>query len=85
MSSVNCDIQERASALLQEMFNVSPEQIQENASLSEDLDLDSIDTIDLLSRLNEEFSLELTPFEFQGCNSLGQFLEKLVQCQQALK
>ena len=75
-------IQKKVTDLLVDMFNIGPEQINAEASLSADLDLDSIDTIDLLSRLNEEFSLDLSPFDFQGCSTLGQFLEKLEKCHQ---
>ena len=71
----------RATELLVEMFRIDPPHIVKEASLREDLDLDSIDTIDLLSKLNQEFSLELTPFDFLDCKSLGDFLNRLEEKQ----
>lgn len=70
-------ISTRATELLVQMFGIDQPQITKEASLREDLDLDSIDTIDLLSTLNQEFALELTPFDFLDCKSLGDFLDRL--------
>jgi acyl carrier protein len=72
-------IQERAKTLLQEMFKLDPQKLKGDASLFDDLDLDSIDVIDLLTQLNDEFTLELSPFDFENCQTLDQFLQKLNQ------
>lgn len=76
------DIKKRVEVLLEEMFKIQTDSLSAEASLQEDLDLDSIDTIDLLSRLNEEYAIDLSPFDFEGCSTLGQFLERLEKCQQ---
>lgn len=76
------DIARRAQALLVETFNVVKEKMHEDALLSDELDVDSIDMIELLSTLNDEFSIDLTPFDFEGCRTLGQFLQRLVEAQQ---
>ena len=63
------EIKERALNLLNEMFGIEQSRLVPKASLLNDLDLDSIDTIDLLMKLNEEFQLELSPFDFENCNT----------------
>ena len=74
-------IAKRAQALLVETFHVAKDKMHAEASLSDELDVDSIDVIELLSTLNDEFSLDLTPFDFEGCQTLGQFLQRLVEAQ----
>ena len=70
-------IEQRAKILLSEMFGINQNKLTPNALLLSDLDLDSIDVIDLLMKLNDEFSLELSPFDFENCETLEQFLKKL--------
>lgn len=71
------DISSRAKILLTEMFGISPEALKPESSLNTDLGLDSIDTIDLLTTLNDEFNLDLSPFDFEGCELLNDFLLRL--------
>ncbi len=55
----------RLSEVLVETFELSPGQIQPTAHLIDDLDLDSIDLIDLVVRLEEETSLDLVQDELK--------------------
>lgn len=80
MVQANIDI--RAKALIIEMFGVAEEKIIPEASLTSDLDLDSIDTIDLLSTLNDEFLIDASPFDFEGCETIGAFLERLKELEE---
>ncbi|HMO17697.1 MAG TPA: phosphopantetheine-binding protein [Oligoflexia bacterium] len=70
-------IETRAKVLLTEMFGVEEGKILPTASLVDDLGLDSIDTIDLLSRLNDEYLIDASPFDFEGCSTLEAFLVAL--------
>lgn len=55
----------RLSEVLVETFELSRGQIQPTAHLIDDLDLDSIDLIDLVVRLEEETSLDLVEDELK--------------------
>jgi acyl carrier protein len=55
----------RVSEVLVETFGVEPDQIQATTHLIDDLDLDSIDLIDLVVRLEEETSLDLAEDELR--------------------
>lgn len=70
-------IADRAKTLLIEMFGIAESKLTPNASLVNDLDLDSIDIIDLLMKLNDEYSLDLSPFDFENCDTLEQFTARL--------
>lgn len=59
------------------MFGVAPSMLTLETRLKEDLDLDSIDLIDIISRANDDLKLELTPFDFDGCSTLGDFIDKV--------
>lgn len=74
---MNSKISARASVLLTEMFGISADKLKPESSLTADLGLDSIDTIDLLTSLNDEFDLDLSPFDFEGCSLLNEFLLRL--------
>jgi acyl carrier protein len=55
----------RLSEVLVETFDLSPGQLQPTAHLIDDLDLDSIDLIDLVVRLQEETDLDLVEEELK--------------------
>ena len=55
----------RVSEVLVETFDVEPDRIQPATHLIDDLDLDSIDLIDLVVRLEEETGLDLAEDELR--------------------
>jgi acyl carrier protein len=57
-------IEARIIAGLAKIKKTKPETIQKQASLIEDLDIDSLDTLDLVFQLEEEFDIEI-PQEHQ--------------------
>ena len=73
----NDSLENEAKSLISEMFDIAPQRLLMQSSLSAELDIDSIDMIDLLSEINKKFDLELELFDFQGCSSLGELLSKL--------
>jgi acyl carrier protein len=57
-------IEARIIGGLAKIKKTKPETIQKQASLIEDLDIDSLDTLDLIFQLEEEFDIEI-PQEHQ--------------------
>ena len=57
-------IEARIIAGLAKIKKTKPEAIQKQASLTEDLNIDSLDTLDLIFQLEEEFDIEI-PQEHQ--------------------
>lgn len=72
----NTETTNRASALAclrditHELFEIDPDLIHEDTRL-EDLDIDSIDAIDLIARINELTGRRIQPEEFKGVKTIG--------------
>lgn len=62
---------QQLSQLLAEEFEIDPETINTDAHLFEDLDIDSIDAIDMLSRLRELTGKELPADELKSVRTVG--------------
>ena len=71
------EIYERLKTYLEEMFEVPPEKISMDARLAEDLDLDSIDAVDLIVRLQELTSRKLNPEEFKSVRTVSDIVERV--------
>lgn len=61
-----------------ELFGISETAITMEARLKEDIDIDSIDSFDLLVRLEEKTGLNLTPDDFKDCECVGDLVDHLV-------
>lgn len=59
-------IAEVLSKYLQDLFDLPTEKLILTARLSEDLDLDSIDAIDLVVKLQEYTGRKISPSEFKS-------------------
>lgn len=65
------------SANLQEMFDLPPERIVITARLYEDLELDSIDAIDLVVKLQQYTGRKIAPAEFKTVRTVGDVVDRL--------
>ena len=71
------DIFERLRAILIETFEIEPERIVPQARLYEDLDIDSIDAVDLIVKLKPLFGKKLQPEAFKAVRSLQDVVDAL--------
>lgn len=65
------DISTRFHELLVERFELNPDDIRPEARLYEDLDLDSIDAIDLAIVVRELTGRKVTPQEFRNVRTVA--------------
>ena len=69
---------ERADALATiqdvaaEVLSVEPTRVTEAARFKEDLDADSLDLVELVMALEEEFGVEVPEEELEGVETVGQ-------------
>lgn len=56
--------------IMAEMFELAPEDIVLSASLSKDLDIDSIDAVDLMVRLREITGKRINPEDFKNARTI---------------
>jgi acyl carrier protein len=65
------------SGYLQDLFELPAEKITPAAHLQEDLDLDSIDAVELVVKLQEYTGGKIAPAEFKSVRTVGDVVEKL--------
>lgn len=56
--------------ILVEMFELEPEQIEPQTRLYEDLDIDSIDAVDIVVKLKEVTGRKVKPDEFKSVRTI---------------
>ena len=71
------DILERIRKTLSEEFDCDPSKIVPEARFYEDLDLDSIDAVDLIVRLRKEVDFEIKSDDFKSIRTVGDLLDVL--------
>jgi len=71
------DIAVVLSKYLQDLFDLPTEKLIPNASLSDDLDLDSIDAVDLVVKLQEYTGRKISPSEFKSVRTIGDVVDKI--------
>jgi acyl carrier protein len=71
------DIAAVLSRYLEELFGLPAEKITLAARLSDDLDLDSIDAIDLVVKLQEYTGRKISPSEFKKVRTIGDVVDKI--------
>jgi acyl carrier protein len=67
----DAQILEQLRAVLSANFEIRPERVTPQADLFSDLDLDSIDAVDLAIKLQELTGRRVTPQEFKGIRTVG--------------
>ena len=72
------NIESQLQHYLVEMFEVPPEKITRDARLFEDLDLDSIDAVDLIVRLQELTGRKFKPEEFKSVRTVGDLIGRVL-------
>jgi acyl carrier protein len=65
------EILERIRAIFQENFAIEPARVTPEAHLFEELDLDSIDAVDLAIKLQEMTGRRIKPEEFKSVRTVG--------------
>ena len=65
------------SGYLQEMFEVPAERVSLEARLFEDLDLDSIDAVDLVVRLQDLTGKKIKPDQFKTVRTVSDVVERV--------
>ena len=75
------DVFETLKSTLVEQFEIDPAKIVPDARLLEDLDLDSIDAVDMIIKLQEITGRKVSPEDFKGVRTVGdvqRIVEKLL-------
>lgn len=71
------EIHTSLASYLTEMFEVAPESITAEARLYEDLDLDSIDAVDLVVKLQDLTGRKIKPEQFKTVRTVGDVVDRV--------
>lgn len=69
------DILETLTRFLEELFEVPPDRVRLEAKLYEELELDSIDAVDLVVKLQELTGRRIRPEEFKNARTVGDVVD----------
>lgn len=72
-------VQEILSKALVELFEIDPSKITLTANLYEDLEIDSIDAIDLIDHIKRETGYRLVADDFRSVRTVGDVVEAVVK------
>ena len=72
------DTAERVKKIVIEQLGVKEEDVSNSASFVEDLGADSLDTVELVMALEEEFGVEVPEEELEGIDTVGQAYDLVV-------
>ena len=61
--------------IMSEMFELAPEDVVLDANLGQDLDIDSIDAVDLMVRLREITGKRINPEDFKNARTVRDVVE----------
>ena len=77
MNTAKQDLEATIREHLITLFEVEPEKINRDARLFEDLELDSIDAVDLVVQLQEVTGRRFKPEEFKGVRTVGDITDRI--------
>jgi acyl carrier protein len=75
MSITKEEVYKKVKAVVVEQLGVSENEITEEASYTEDLGADSLDTVELVMALEEEFSTEIADDEAEKLTTVGKTVD----------
>ena len=75
MTYSNDEIFNAIAEMIEELFEVPRDDIKMESRLFDDLDLDSIDAIDLIVRLQSYVGKRIKPEEFKGVRTISDIVE----------
>ena len=67
----DAEIEQKIKDILVEEFECDPARLQRDTNLFTELDLDSIDAVDLVVRLQHEIQKKVEPDDFRQIRTLG--------------
>lgn len=67
---------------LVELFELEPEQVTLEANLYEDLEIDSIDAIDLIDHLKQQTGKKIAAEEFKAVRTVGDVVDAITRLDQ---
>ena len=77
------ELETRMTGLIVEQLGVSKEEVQPGASFFDDLGADSLDIVELVMSMEEEFDIEIPDDDVEKMRTIGDAIEYLKERAQA--
>ena len=79
MAASREEIYERVKEVLSEQLGIEEAEVTEEANFQEDLDADSLDLVELIMELEDQFGVKIPDEEAQGIKTVNQAVDYIME------